>query len=113
VTPETLVSLREEAEELLSEIEEQVTLLASEDVALLRRRLLRSRPITVQKLTRDDLRTLAERARRLAREVRGKTADPEGTAFVTWAVGEAQTPRELLRRVVARTEELGWRSEDR
>lgn len=113
VTPETLVSLREEAEELLGEIEEQVTLLPSEDVELLRRRLLRSRPILVQKLGRDDLRTLAEKARRLAREVRGKTTDPEGPAFVTWAVGEANTPRELLRRVVARTEELGWRSDDR
>lgn len=113
VTPDTLVALREEAEELLGEIEDQVTLLPAEDVVLLRRRLLRSRPIMVQKLSRDELRTLADKARKLAREVRGKTSDPESPAFVAWAVGDAHTPRELLRRVVARTEELGWRSEDR
>lgn len=113
VTPDTLAALREEAEALLEEIEEQVTLLPAEDVALLRRRLLRSRPIAVQRLSREELRTLAERARRLARDVRGRTHDPDGPAFVTWAVGDAHTPRELLRRVVGRTEELGWRAADR
>ena len=113
VTPDTLAALREEAAELLSEIEEQVTLLPSEDVALLRRRLLHARPITVQKLSRDELRTLADRARKLAREVRGKTTDPDAPGFVAWAVGDAHTPRELLRRVVARTEDLSWRPVDR
>ncbi len=113
VTPDTLVALREEAAELLSEIEDQVTLLPSEDVALLRRRLLHARPIAVQKLGRDELRALADRARKLAREVRGKTTDPDAPGFVAWAVGDAHTPRELLRRVVARTEELSWRPGDR
>lgn len=110
VTPDTLVSLRDEAGELLDEIEEQTSLLPSEDVALLRRRLLRSRPLTVNKLSRDDLRTLATRVRKLHRSVRGPTKDAGWEAFLDEAVAGAATPRELLRQVTLRCEEQAFRS---
>jgi hypothetical protein len=108
VTPDTLASLREEAGELLDEIEEQATLLPSEDVAMLRRRLLKARPIHVTKLGASDLETLAAQARSLARAVRGKHVDRGASAFLERAVRETDTPRELLRRVMLREERIAW-----
>ncbi len=108
VTPDTLVALREEAGELLDQIEEQATLLPSEDVAMLRHRLLRARPIRVTKLGPADLETLAEQARTLARSVRGKHVDRKIGAFLDRAVKESDTPRELLRRVMLREERIAW-----
>jgi hypothetical protein len=108
ITPDTLVALREEAGELLDQIEEQATLLPSEDVAMLRRRLLKARPITVTRLGPSDLETLAEQARRIAREVRGKHIDRHIGAFLERAVEDSDTPRELLRRVLLREERLAW-----
>ncbi len=110
VTPDTLEALREEAGALLDEIEDQATVLPMEDVAMLRRRLLRARPIPVTKLSAAELTTLAERARSMAREVRGKRRDAEWEAFVASAIRESDTPRELLRRVVLREERLAWLS---
>ena len=106
VTPDTLEALREEAGSLLDEIEEQATLLPAEDVALLRRRLLRSRPLTVTRLSREDLRTLAVRVRQLHRAVRGASKDPHWEEFLDTVIAAARTPREVLRRVVLRLEEL-------
>ncbi|MDQ3038002.1 MAG: ATP-binding protein, partial [Myxococcota bacterium] len=108
VTPDTLASLREEAGELLDEIAEQSTLLPTEDVAMLRRRLLKSRPIPVTKLGKDALATLAEQAHGLARAVHGKKVDRDWDAFAARAVRESTTPRELLRRVMLREERLAW-----
>lgn len=109
VTPDTLEALREEAGALLDEIEEQATLLPQEDVAMLRRRLLRARPIPVAKLGKDDLATLAEQARRVARTVHGsRRADPEWDAAAARFVKESSTPRALLRRVALREERLAW-----
>jgi hypothetical protein len=111
VTPDTLEALREEAGALLDEIEEQATLLPSEDVAMLRRRLLRARPIPVTKLKRDDLQTLADQARKLAKEVRGKHVDRGIGAFLEQAVSDSETPRDLLRRVMLREERIAWLGE--
>lgn len=108
VTPETLVSLRDEAGELLDQIEDQVTLLPSEDVAMLRRRLLKARPIRVTKLGPSELEVLVDQARGLARAVRGKHVDRRIGAFVERAVKETDTPRDLLRRVMMREERIAW-----
>jgi hypothetical protein len=109
VTPESLEQLREEAGELLDQIEEQTTLLPNEDVALLRRRLLRARPIHVARLGKAGLLELAERGARVVREVRGARSDPAVTArLAERAVSESSTPREALRRVVLAAESSAW-----
>ena len=108
VTPATLEALREEAGELLDAIEQQVTLLPQEDVAMLRRRLLRSRPLEVKRLSRAELGELADRTRAVHARVRGKVADPEWSRWVAGVVASAETPREVLRRVVERLERLAF-----
>jgi hypothetical protein len=108
VTPDTLEALRDEAGALLDEIEEQTTLLPTEDVAMLRRRLLRTRPIGVMKLGARELEKLADQARRVARDVRGKHVDRHVGAFLERAVTDSDTPRELLRRVMLREERIAW-----
>jgi len=104
VTPDTLESLREESAALLDEIEEQKTLLPSEDVAMLRRRLVKSRPIEVHRLTKADLELLAERARKAHASARGATKDPEFDAFVRQTIARSSSPRAVLRAVVGRLE---------
>lgn len=106
VTPDTLEALREEAGALLDEIEEQKTLLPSEDVAMLRRRLVKSRPIEVQRLTKADLATLAAQAKKTHASVRGATRDPDFEAFVRAQIARSESPRALLRAVIARLERL-------
>lgn len=108
VTPDTLTALRDEAGELLDEIDEQATVLPTEDVAMLRRRLLKARPIPVTKLGPSELETLADQARGLAREVRGKHVDRGIGAFLEKAIRQSDTPRELLRRVMLREERIAW-----
>lgn len=108
VTPETLVSLREEAGELLDEIDQQVTALPQEDVAMLRRRLLRARPLEVRKLDAAQRRELAERVRIVHGKVRGRVNDPDWAAWVERAQKESKTPRELLRRAVEHLERLAF-----
>ncbi|UJR87080.1 BREX system ATP-binding domain-containing protein [Sandaracinus amylolyticus] len=112
VTPDTLGALREEAAELLDQIEAQSTLLPTEDVAMLRRRLLRARPIPVTKLGREGLATLAEQAHRLAKDVHGKRVErARDEDTIAKVVREARTPRELLRRVVMQGERAAWLGE--
>jgi hypothetical protein len=109
VTPESLERLREEAGELLDEIEEQATLLPVEDVALLRRRLLRARPIQVTRLARADLVELAKRGARVVQEVRGVRADASAAArLAERAAASAATPREAIRRAVLAAEAAAW-----
>jgi hypothetical protein len=108
VTPDTLEALRDEAGVLLDEIEEQATLLPSEDVAMLRRRLLKARPIRVTKLGPRELETLAEQVRGVARAVRGKHVDRRIGEFLERAVKDSDTPRDLLRRVMLREERIAW-----
>jgi hypothetical protein len=111
VTPDTLASLRDEAGELLDQIEEQTTLLPSEDVAMLRHRLLKARPIRVTRLGSAELEALADQARKLARDVRGKHVDRRVGVFLERVVKESETPRELLRRVMLREERIAWLDE--
>lgn len=106
VTPDTLEALREESAALLDEIEEQKTLLPSEDVAMLRRRLVKSRPIEVHRLAKADLERLAERARKAHASARGATKDPEFDAFVRETIARSTSPRALLRAVIGRLERL-------
>jgi hypothetical protein len=108
VTPDTLVSLREEAGALLDEIAEQVTVLPQEDVAMLRRRLLRARPLEVRRLDAAARRELAARVRLVHAKVRGEVRDPDWDAWLERAQKESATPRELLRRAVERLERLAF-----
>ena len=78
-------------------------------MALLRRRLLRARPIQVARLGKAGLRELAERAVRLVAEVRNTRLDPT----LDPSVLEAVTPREALRRAILAAESAAWlRSSD-
>jgi hypothetical protein len=42
--------------------------------------------------------------------VRGEVDDPRWASWVTGALSDAATPRELVRRVIDRLEGLWWRS---
>jgi hypothetical protein len=106
LTPETLESLREEASALLDEIEMQVTSLPQEDIAMLRHRLLRVKPIEVRQLSRDERLLLAERVRALHARVRGDVHDEGWAAWLTAREAESHSPRELVRRCVERLESL-------
>jgi hypothetical protein len=75
---------------------------------MLRRRLLRARPIQVKKLGPSDLEALAAQARSVARTVRGKHVDRRVGAFLERAVSDSDTPRDLLRRVMLREERIAW-----
>jgi hypothetical protein len=75
---------------------------------MLRRRLLRARPIRVKKLGPSELEALAEQARSVARAVRGKHLDRDIGAFLEKAVKDSETPRDLLRRVMLREERIAW-----
>jgi hypothetical protein len=111
VTPETLQVLRDEAEEMLSEVTEQRTVLAWEDVTMLRRRLLRARPIEVAKLGKPELAELAVRARDICVAARGATRDRDWDDFVERVVVGRPSARKVVRSVVARTESLWWLGE--
>jgi hypothetical protein len=65
----------------------------------------------VTKLGKKDLETLADQARKLAKEVRGKHVDRTIGAFLDRAIGDSDTPRELLRRVMLREERIAWLGE--
>ncbi|MEM9070610.1 MAG: BREX system ATP-binding domain-containing protein [Myxococcota bacterium] len=107
VTPDTLEMLREEADELLDEIDEQVSSLAEEDPSMLRRRL-RARPITISRLRKADLEELARRAYKLGRRARGAVPDPSWEDDLQTILRASATPREVVRMVAMRTERLAW-----
>ncbi len=108
VTPETLGMLREEAEAMLDDITEQRTVLSCEDVTMLRRRLLRARPIEVARLSKDGLTELATRVRAVHASARGAVRDAEWGEFVAGLVSHRPTPREVVRGAVTRLETLWW-----
>ena len=108
VTPETLELLREESAELLDEVSEQRTLLSCEDGTMLRRRLSRSRPLEVVKLSKDDLGVLAEKIRDVHASVRGSVRDAEWESFVARATTGRPTPRALIREVMTHLESAWW-----
>ena len=113
LTPETLASLREEASALLDEIEVQVTILPQEDIAMLRHRLLRAKPIEVRKLDVEERSTLVARVRSLHVRVRGAHPDEGWDAWLEKAQAESQSPRELVRRTVERLETACFSSSTR
>ena len=108
VTPQTLEALREECEELFEEVEAQRTVLAWEDVTMLRRRLLRSRPLDAVKLDRAQLAELGERVRQTHARARGKVADPGFDDALTAMTAGRPTPRQMIKDVVVRLEALRW-----
>jgi hypothetical protein len=108
VTPSSLEELRAEAGELLDAIEEQRTLLATEDVTMLRRRLLRSKPLEVIKLTRADRETLGHHAKALYEKVHGKVKDAGWDAWLHATTGSAKSPRAVLQAAALRLERLAW-----
>ena len=110
ITPESLVSLRAEADELLADVVEQRTVLPSEDAAMLRRRITMTRPVQVPELDAAQKVVLAFRVRATHAKVRGDVDDPRWATWVTGALAESSTPRELVRRVIDRLEGLWWRS---
>jgi hypothetical protein len=75
---------------------------------MLRRRLLRARPLDVKKLDAEQRRELAERVRIVHGKVRGRLDDPDWSAWVERAQKESKTPRELLRRAIERLERLAF-----
>jgi hypothetical protein len=104
VTPETLELLRDEADVMLDDITEQRTVLACEDVTMLRHRLLRARPLRVASLGRPELEELAHRVRTVHASARGAVRDREWNSWLPEAVAAVESPRELVRAVVARLE---------
>ncbi len=108
VTPSSLEDLRAEAGELLDAIEEQRTLLPTEDVTMLRRRLLRARPMDVIRLTRADLAVLGTHAKSLYEKVHGKVKDAGWEPWLKKAVASSESPRVLLQAVTQRLERLAW-----
>jgi hypothetical protein len=104
VTPETLELLREEADVMLDDITEQRTVLACEDVTMLRHRLLRARPLRVASLDRPELEELAQRVRTVHASARGAVRDREWNRWLPEAIAAVESPRELVRAVVARLE---------
>ncbi len=110
ITPDALTSLRQEAGELLADVTEQRTVLPSEDAAMLRRRITWTRPVEVPELDAGQRVVLAFRVRATHARVRGEVDDPRWASWVTGALSDAATPRELVRRVIDRLEGLWWRA---
>lgn len=110
ITPDALTSLRQEAGELLDDVAEQRTVLPSEDAAMLRRRINFTRPVEVPELDAGQRVVLAFRVRATHTRVRGEVDDPRWASWVTGALADAATPRELVRRVIDRLEGLWWRA---
>ncbi len=108
VTPETLELLREEADAMLDDITEQRTVLACEDVTMLRHRLLRARPMRVAALGKAELLDLTHRLRAVHASARGTTRDKGWDAWAEKAAAAAKSPRELVRAAISRLEATFW-----
>ena len=112
VTPDALAELRDEAPELLSEVDEQRTALEVEDATMLCHRLRAARPIAVPKLELADRLSLLQRVHAAHVAARGpRREDPALERFEALAArlaSESTTPRELLRRAVHALERRWW-----
>jgi hypothetical protein len=112
ITPDVLDTLRSESKELLEEVADQSTLLASEDATMLRRRLLRLQPIVVPKLERAHRATLLARVRATHARVRGRRQEAAWTHFADELLAESElSPRELVRRASDWLEARWWESQ--
>jgi hypothetical protein len=109
ITPDVLETLRSESGELLEELSDQTTILSAEDVAMLKRRLSRIKPIVVPALTRDHRATLLGRVRATHARVRGRRADANWSRFADELLVDGDmSPRELVRRASDWLEARWW-----
>jgi hypothetical protein len=113
ITPDVLGEMRAEARELLEEVSEQVTLLASEDAAMLRRRLWHIKPIEVPALTEEHRTTLLARVRATHARARGARSGREWTRVADALLAERDlSAREFVRRAVDWLEANWWEGGD-
>jgi hypothetical protein len=113
ITPDRLGMLREESRELLEEVSEQATLLASEDAAMLRRRLVRLKPLEVPALAHEHREALLARVRATHAKVRGKRSGAEWTRLTEKLLAEPTlSPRDLVRRATDWLESEWWLKEE-
>ena len=109
ITPDVLGEMRAESRELLEEVSEQITLLASEDAAMLRRRLWHIKPIEVPALTEEHRATLLARVRATHARARGTRSGREWTRFADALLSERDlSAREFVRRAVDWLEASWW-----
>lgn len=111
VTPDTLAILRSESAELLAEIDGQATHLPEEDVTMLRRRL-RSRPLSVTRMGREELEELADRAYQIGCKARGLRRERSREELLETFAKGARKPREVVQRVAQHVEGRAWSSRD-
>ena len=112
ITPDVLDVLRTESNELLEEVADQSTLLSAEDAAMLRRRLVRLRPIFVPKLEPEHRGILLGRVRATHARARGRRFQPGWGGFAEGLLAESGlTPRELVRRAADWLEARWWERE--
>lgn len=108
VTPEALRQLRQESQELLAQIGEQVGMLAVEDPSMLASRLKRTRLLEVPALAKAGTRELAARVAAVHGRVRGAVPDSGLETLVARLGRTGATPREVVRRTVGWLESAWW-----
>ena len=109
ITPDVLDQLREESKELLDEVATQTTLLAAEDATMLRRRLVRLRPIAVPVLGREHRATLLSRVYATHTRVRSRRTDAAWIDYSkTLLTRDELSPRELVRHAAEWLESSWW-----
>jgi hypothetical protein len=112
ITPDVLDTLRSESAELLDELSDQSTLLSAEDATMLRRRLVRIKPIQVPALRREHRETLLGRVRATHARVRGRRLDAAWARFSEELLADGDlSPRELVRRASDWLEARWWERE--
>jgi len=109
ITPDVLERLREESRELLEEVSEQTTLLASEDASMLRRRLSRLHPIDVPTLRPEHRALLLSRVFGTYARVRRQRPDAAWSHQSEALLGQSDlSPRELVRYATEWLESSWW-----
>ncbi|WP_394833649.1 DUF2791 family P-loop domain-containing protein [Pendulispora rubella] len=109
ITPDVLDQLRNESQELLDEVSAQSTVLDAEDATMLRRRLVRLKPISVPALGREHRATLLGRVYATHTRVRARRPDATwGQYAETLLARDELTPRELVRYAAEWLESSWW-----
>jgi hypothetical protein len=109
ITPDVLDALRSESTDLLEQLAEQATILSAEDATMLRRRLVKLRPIPVPALEREHRATLLARVRSTHARARGRRLEPGWARFAEELLAEdGLSPRELVRRAADWLETRWW-----
>jgi CRP-like cAMP-binding protein len=99
LTPDSLVSLRDEAPALLDEVSEQKGTLPCEDATMFARRLKRTKPTEVEPLTTQDRERLALRLYAMHERVRGEPAKLDLDELLA-TIRSDTSPRALVRTVI-------------